>query len=537
MIGVVAPEQDMPVIREFFELFKTPWEICRSSKHYDVVLAASTEGSLPDADLSVVYGLDPEDRAREKDRDQARQAVLLRYREHRFPVYSGCSVFTGGRKQVIYQEATRKVVGSEIPGSGRKIVRIGYDLIEEVRFLLSNGQPTEYAHVPTLDIHISIFRDLIVESRIPLVEIPPVPAGFDMMLCLTHDVDFASIRRHGIDRTVLGFLYRATIVSFVHFLKGKLTLGRLLGNLLAAFSLPLVHLGLVQDFFNQFEKYLRLEGSIRSTFFVVPHKNLDGEELGDQRSKGRATRYDVADIRPQLSALVAKGREIGLHGIDAWNDTDTAEAERERIQEAAHSAVTGVRSHWLFWSYRSPEVLEEAGFLYDSSFGYNETVGYRSGTCQVFQPLNAAKLLELPLHVQDTALFSSGRMGLSQQDGIEKIEEVLRWIRQGRGVITVNWHLRSIGPERQWDKAFQHLLQLADDPRVWVAPAQDVVQWFASRRLVNFSEIDLEKGRIFKSSKGTETTPRIAVRWYNHHGTATSEAEHVSLLERSRTAG
>jgi len=537
VIGVVAPEQDMPVIREFFELFKTPWEICRSSKHYDVVLAASTEGTLPDADLSVVYGLDPQDRAREKDLDQARPAVLLRYREHRFPIYGGCSVLNSDGKRVIDQEATGKIVGSMIPGSGGRIVRIGYDLFKEVRFLLLNGQPTEYALMPTLDLHISILRDLIVESGIPLVEIPPVPAGFDMILCLTHDVDFASIRSHGLDRTVIGFLYRATIVSFVHFLKGQLTIGKLVGNLLAAFSLPLVHIGLVCDFFNQFEKYMRIEGSIRSTFFVVPYKNLDGEEFGDQYSKGRATRYDVEDIGPQLSALVAKGCEIGLHGINAWNDTDMAESERERIQEAAYSTVAGVRSHWLFWSERTPEVLEDAGFSYDSSFGYNETVGYRAGTCQVFQPLNAEKLLELPLHVQDTALFSSGRMGLSQHDGIEKIDELLRWIRQGRGVTTVNWHLRSIGPERQWDKAFKHLLQLADDPRVWVASAQDVVQWFASRRLVQFGEIDLDTGRSLVSSKGTETTPRIAVRLYNHHGTATSEAEHVSLSERSRTAG
>ena len=43
--------------------------------------------------------------------------------------------------------------------------------------------------------------------------------------------------------------------------------------------------------------------------------------------------------------------------------------------------------------------------VYDSTIGYNETVGYRAGTTQPYRPLAASRLLELPLHVMDTALF------------------------------------------------------------------------------------------------------------------------------------
>ncbi len=46
----------------------------------------------------------------------------------------------------------------------------------------------------------------------------------------------------------------------------------------------------------------------------------------------------------------------------------------------------------------TPSILDEAGFSYDSSAGYNETVGYRNGTTQVFRPLGTKTLLELPLH-------------------------------------------------------------------------------------------------------------------------------------------
>jgi len=38
VIGVVAKEAEHPVVREFFELFKTPWEFYDSNRDYDVVL-------------------------------------------------------------------------------------------------------------------------------------------------------------------------------------------------------------------------------------------------------------------------------------------------------------------------------------------------------------------------------------------------------------------------------------------------------------------------------------------------------------------
>ena len=40
--------------------------------------------------------------------------------------------------------------------------------------------------------------------------------------------------------------------------------------------------------------------------------------------------------------------------------------------------------HWLYFGDDSPKTLEAAGFDYDSTCGYNDAVGYRAGTSQVF---------------------------------------------------------------------------------------------------------------------------------------------------------
>src|SRR5207247_6272404 len=99
---------------------------------------------------------------------------------------------------------------TETQHDGMKLLRVGYDLFGEVRFLLSTGQPPSNALIPTLDIHISMLRTWILEAGIPVVEIPPVPAGFESMACLTHDVDFLRIREHKFNRTMCGFLWRAS---------------------------------------------------------------------------------------------------------------------------------------------------------------------------------------------------------------------------------------------------------------------------------------------------------------------------------------
>ena len=70
----------------------------------------------------------------------------------------------------------------------------------------------------------------------------------------------------------------------------------------------------------------------------------------------------------------------------------TAARGREELAEICRitgAADIGVRMHWLYAGEKSPAILEQAGFAYDSTSGYNETVGYRAGTTQVFKPLDA----------------------------------------------------------------------------------------------------------------------------------------------------
>ena len=138
--------------------------------------------------------------------------------------------------------------------------------------------------------------------------------------------------------------------------------------------------GLAKDFWNQLDRYLELESGLASTFFVIPIKGNPGVDAAGRTRARRASRYAPADIADDLKRLLSANGEIAVHGIDAWRDSAKGRDERERIQEITGTAETGVRMHWLYFDLQAPSMLEKAGFSYDSTVGYNQTIGYRAGT-------------------------------------------------------------------------------------------------------------------------------------------------------------
>ena len=99
------------------------------------------------------------------------------------------------------------------------------------------------------------------------------------------------------------------------------------------------------------------------------------------------------------------GSELAVHGIDAWRDADAGRAEMRQLTALTGQETAGVRMHWLYFDADSPRRLEAAGFDYDSTWGYNDAVGYRAGTSQVFRLPASENLMELPLSIMDSALF------------------------------------------------------------------------------------------------------------------------------------
>jgi hypothetical protein len=182
MIGVIAKDRETRAVREFFELFKTPWEFYLPEHCYDVVIVTSEE--VP-TNLNTSVLLIYNSRSTNLDDEIAitirsvQQSDWLEWDVSAFPIYRNAAVLQGPGQPFLWRRGERGSVGLELSGPAPQTIRLGYDLFEEVSFLLSQGQPSGNAHVPTLDIHISLLRSIMVSSGNPFIEIPPVPAGYD----------------------------------------------------------------------------------------------------------------------------------------------------------------------------------------------------------------------------------------------------------------------------------------------------------------------------------------------------------------------
>jgi hypothetical protein len=523
MIGVVANEAEHRVVVEFFELFKTPWEFHRPGAHYDILICSNSMVPENNARLLFLYGAQRQafEECRSIRTISASKHDFVSFRGERIPIYGSCLLFNSLGNEILIHERTKSAAAVSVASGDQMVVRVGFDLFQEVRYLLTQGQPAEFASIPTLDLHISLLRELIVSCGVTLVEILPIPAEHRFIVCLTHDVDHPRVRYHKCDHTMLGFLYRATAGSVINFCRGRRSLRQMALNWKAAFSLPLVFAGLAKDFWNQLDRYLALEKDLASTFFVIPTKGDMGVDSNGKKRARRASSYAPADIAADLNKLLSANCEIAVHGIDAWRDSAKGRNERERIREITGIAAAGVRMHWLYFGAQTAMLLEKAGFDYDSTLGYNETIGYRAGTSQVFKHPDVDHLLELPLHIMDTALFYPSYLNLSdEQAGAAMLPLIENAARFG-GVVTINWHDRSLGPERFWDEAYVNLLRDLRARTPWFATASQTVAWFRKRRATAFVN-DTHEGGSIRVQPAIDPTaaglPPLTLRVYKRGG-------------------
>jgi hypothetical protein len=86
------------------------------------------------------------------------------------------------------------------------------------------------------------------------------------------------------------------------------------------------------------------------------------------------------------------------------------------------------------------------------------------------------------------------------------------------GVLTINWHDRSLGPERLWGDAYLALLSDLRARTPWFATALQTVSWFRKRRAASFTRITQDRGsvRVRSAMDSTATElPRLTLRVYN----------------------
>lgn len=158
-------------------------------------------------------------------------------------------------------------------------------------------------------------------------------------------------------------------------------------------------------------------------------------------------RYELS--RPRYRRVLADclraGKDIGLHGqVHVISDAAGIKAEVDKLAGLAEKPVALNRQHYLRWdAARTFACLEAAGIRVDSTLGYNDTPGFRTGTAWPYLWFDCAadrptRLLEVPLILAEFQFYDPQKF---DGDAVRRVMKTYleTACRQG-GVFTVLFH-------------------------------------------------------------------------------------------------
>jgi len=277
----------------------------------------------------------------------------------------------------------------------------------------------------------------------------------DFCIALTHDIDIlAQWTPRGLGRTVknlalnLGQGHRLKALAF-----GKALLGAPLDILRG------------QDPFSNLKEIARRERALgfNSTFyFLFDHRHpLDGREVKTYEK-----------LLPQaVEEVLNEGCEVGVHGSTlAAENLEQLETERARCQALTGATEIGLRFHNLRMTVPSSfDLIERAGFSYDTTLGYAEYPGWRNGFTYPYRPYNlheerAYNFIEIPLVIMDGTFSLERYLKMPAETARKKILEVLATCKHWRGAGAICWH----------NNMFDCNLSLGYGQLYW-----DILQWIS----------------------------------------------------------
>jgi peptidoglycan/xylan/chitin deacetylase (PgdA/CDA1 family) len=277
------------------------------------------------------------------------------------------------------------------------------------------------------------------------------PEGKPFAVCLTHDIDgiYTPVLPKAI--SAMRYLRKGSLSEFMH------SVGQLRSK-----KLPLWNFN---DILALEEKY----GAKSSFYFMA-------EDYGE-----RDYSYRIEDCESALGDIVDSGSEVGLHGgHTSFSSPGELKSKKARMEKIINKKITGYRNHYL--RFKVPETweyLHEAGFLYDSTLGYADCIGFRNGMCHPFKPFNlntgqSIGIVEIPLIIMEDTL--DRYMGLDSRLGWEISKQLIDTVMKYNGVLTLLWHNYSFFGEQKI--LYEKILKYCLEKNAWMASGKEISSWW-----------------------------------------------------------
>lgn len=234
-------------------------------------------------------------------------------------------------------------------------------------------------------------------------------------VCLTHDVD--RVRK----------TYQYVTKTLKALAKGKWNQAWYMLRQIVAKQSPYWGFDAVRD--------IEEQHGVKSTFFFL-EESAKVNWLKPKSYKIALGRYHVAE--PKVAAVIreldANGWEIGLHGsYYSYDNPELLKREKAAVEEVLGHEIVGIRQHYLNRNDNTWRNQQEAGFKYDSTWGFTHAIGFKEEKVKPFFPIGGSRFCEIPLTIMDSCFADT-------KDRWERLEKIIAEIDKQNAVLVINFH-------------------------------------------------------------------------------------------------
>jgi hypothetical protein len=310
---------------------------------------------------------------------------------------------------------------------------------------------------PVLDEIAADIKEEIIDfckfNRLPHISKCLWPGGKDMAISITHDIDIT--RKYGLNSLARDFFTANFTALADHFQKSVFR----------------------DNVYWNFEELLQFyrDKKIVSTFYFI---SRPWEKFH--------YRYNVksSKFRQLFEAILSDNHEIGLHTSRfAFDHPYRIGPEKKRLENLLQRKIQGVRQHYLRLLFpKAWDYFEESGFLYDSSSGYNDSLGFRAGTSLPFRTYNFAeqkprKLYEIPFSIMDYPWKDNQN---TEADIGNLFKNISDPIEKNSGLLNLIWHPHNIVEEEFYD-LWSFLLTYLESKKAHIDCLYRIIDWWEKR--------------------------------------------------------
>ncbi|MCF8404796.1 MAG: polysaccharide deacetylase family protein [Bacteroidales bacterium] len=226
-----------------------------------------------------------------------------------------------------------------------------------------------------------------------------------------------------------------------------------------------IRAGRKKDNFHSFDFFMNISEKYgqKSYFYFIPGHRHEED-----------VRYSIDDpvLPPVLEEISRRGHTVGLHAsYCSYNSREDFREELKRLREIFPGISEG-RQHYLrFQNPLTWQLWEENELEIDSTLGFTNTCGFRSGVCLTYPVFDVVyrkrlNLYERPVTVMEVALRKM-YPGLSEFES--GFLDVLKVVMKYRGEFVLIWHNSSLNHydwNNEWTELYDKLIGMTTDTKL-----------------------------------------------------------------------